>query len=258
MFTKYPDLRCFPMQFQQKIVLVTGGSSGLGFAIAEEFASQGATVIITGRRQSQLDDAVGRLGALASSVCTDITNLDNLASLFSHIRAIHGRIDVLIANAGIGEIEPLGAITEAGFDRIFSTNVKGTTFTIQGALPLMPKGSSVVIIGSTASINPGPGLSVYGATKAALRALVRSWILDIKGSGVRINLLSPGPVDTQSLRDVLGENAQDVIDILSEKSTLGRIGQAHEIGKAALFLASDASSYVNGAELFADGGASQV
>lgn len=246
------------MQFHNKVVLVTGGSSGLGFAIAEEFASQGATVIITGRRQSQLDDAVGRLGALTSAVCTDITNLDNLASLFSHIRAAHGRIDVLIANAGIGAIEPLGAITEAGFDRIFSTNVRGTTFTIQGALPLMPKGSSVVIIGSTASINPGPGLSVYGATKAALRALVRSWILDIKGSGVRINLLSPGPVDTQSLRDVLGENAQDVIDILSEKSTLGRIGQAHEIGKAALFLASDASSYVNGAELFADGGASQV
>lgn len=171
---------------------------------------------------------------------------------------MHGRIDVLIANAGTGEIEPLGAITEAGFDRLFTTNVKGTTFTVQGALPLMGKGSSIVVIGSTASINPGPGLSVYGATKAALRSLVRSWILDIKGSGVRINLLSPGPVDTPSLRNVLGENAQEVIDALSEKSTLGRIGQAYEIGQAALFLASDASSYVNGAELFADGGASQV
>lgn len=246
------------MQFHNKVVLVTGGSSGLGFAIAEAFASQGATLIITGRRQPQLDDAVSRLGENASSVCTDISNPADLTELFGYIRGVHGRIDVLIANAGIGAIEPLGAITEAEFDRVFTTNVKGTTFTVQAALPLMAKGSSIVIIGSTASINPGPGLSVYGATKAALRALVRSWILDIKGSGVRINLLSPGPVNTQSLRDVLGENAQQVIDVLSEKSTLGRIGEAQEIGHAALFLASDASSYINGAELFADGGASQV
>jgi len=246
------------MQFTNKVVLVTGGSSGLGFAIAEAFASEGATLVITGRRQPQLADAVSRLGKHASAVCTDISNPADLAELFDNIRVVHGRIDVLIANAGIGAIEPLGAITEAGFDRVFTTNVKGTTFTVQGSLPLMGKGSSVVIIGSTASINPGPGLSAYGATKAALRALVRSWILDIKGSGVRINLLSPGPVNTQSLRDVLGENAHQVIDALSEKSTLGRIGEPHEIGQAALFLASDASSYINGAELFADGGASQI
>lgn len=246
------------MLFENKVVLVTGGSSGLGFAIAEAFASQGAKLVITGRRQPQLDEAVKSLGENASAVCADISNPGDLTELFSHISGVHGRIDVLIANAGTGEIEPLGAITEAGFDRLFTTNVKGTTFTVQGALPLMGKGSSVVVIGSTASINPGPGLSVYGATKAALRSLVRSWILDIKGSGVRINLLSPGPVDTPSLRNVLGENAQEAIDALSEKSTLGRIGQAYEIGQAALFLASDASSYVNGAELFADGGASQV
>ncbi|VVN14647.1 Gluconate 5-dehydrogenase [Pseudomonas fluorescens] len=246
------------MLFNKKVVLVTGGSSGLGFAIAEAFASQGATLIITGRRQAQLDDAVSRLGVQASSVCADISRPADLDALFAHIQAVHGRIDVLIANAGTGAIEPLGAITVAGFDELFTTNVKGTTFTVQGALPLMGKGSSIVIIGSTASINPGPGLGVYGATKAAIRALVRSWIVDIKGSGVRINVLSPGPVNTQSLRDVLGENAQQIIDVLSEKSTLGRIGQADEIGQAALFLASDASSYVNGAELFADGGASQV
>lgn len=246
------------MQFKNKVVLVTGGSSGLGFAIAEAFASQGADLIITGRRQPQLDEAVSRLGGNASAVRTDISDPTALGELFAHIRAIHGRIDVLIANAGMGEIEALGAITEAGFDRVFATNVKGTTFTVQGALPLMGEGSSVVIIGSTSSINPGPGMSIYGATKAALRAMVRSWILDIKGSGVRINLLSPGPVDTPSLRDVLGENAQQVIDVFNEKSTLGRIGEAHEIGQSALFLASDASSYINGAELFADGGASQV
>ena len=246
------------MQFTNKVVLVTGGSSGLGFAIAEAFANEGATLVITGRRQPQLADAVSRLGKHASAVCTDISNPADLAELFDHIRMLHGRIDVLIANAGIGAIEPLGAITEAGFDSVFTTNVKGTTFTVQGALPLMGKGSSVVIIGSTSSINPGPGMSAYGATKAALRALVRSWILDIKGSGVRINLLSPGPVNTQSLRDVLGENAHQVIDALSEKSTLGRIGEPHEIGQAVLFLASDASSYINGTELFADGGASQI
>jgi len=246
------------MQFKNKVVLVTGGSSGLGFAIAEVFASQGADLIITGRRQPQLDEAVSRLGENASAVRTDISNPADLAELFTHISAVHGRIDVLVANAGMGEIEPLGAITEAGFDRVFATNVKGTTFTVQGALPLMGEGSSIVIIGSTSSINPGPGMSLYGATKAALRAMVRSWILDIKGSGVRINLLSPGPVDTPSLRDVLGDNAQQAIDVFNEKSTLGRIGQAYEIGQAALFLASDASSYINGAELFADGGASQV
>jgi len=246
------------MRFTNKVVVVTGGSSGLGFAIAEAFASEGATLVITGRRQRQLADAVGRLGKHASAVCTDISNPADLAALFDKIRVAYGRIDVLIANAGIGAIEPLGAITEAGFDKVFTTNVKGTTFTVQGSLPLMGNGSSVLIIGSTASINPGPGLGAYGATKAALRALVRSWILDIKGSGVRMNLLSPGPVNTQSLRDVLGENAQQVIDGLSERSTLGRIGEAHEIGQAALFLASDASSYINGAELFADGGASQI
>lgn len=246
------------MQFKNKVVLITGGSSGLGFAIAEVFVSQGAEVIITGRRQPQLDEAVSRLGGNVSAVRTDISSPAELADLYTHISAVHGRIDVLIANAGMGEVEPLGAITEAGFDRVFATNVKGTTFTIQGALPLMGEGSSIVIIGSTSSINPGPGMSVYGATKAALRAMLRSWILDIKGSGVRINLLSPGPVDTPSLRDVLGENAQQVIDVFKEKSTLGRIGQAHEIGQAVLFLASDASSYINGAELFADGGASQV
>lgn len=246
------------MQFKNKVVLITGGSSGLGFAIAQVFVSQGADVIITGRRQPQLDEAVSRLGGNVSAVRTDISSPAELADLYTHISAIHGRIDVLIANAGMGEVEPLGAITEAGFDRVFATNVKGTTFTVQGALPLMGEGSSIVIIGSTSSINPGPGMSVYGATKAALRAMVRSWILDIKGSGVRINLLSPGPVDTPSLRDVLGENAQQVIDVFKEKSTLGRIGQAHEIGQAALFLASDASSYINGTELFVDGGASQV
>ncbi|WP_106477905.1 SDR family NAD(P)-dependent oxidoreductase [Phytohalomonas tamaricis] len=246
------------MQFKDKVVLVTGGSSGLGLAIAQEFAEQGARVVITGRRQEQLNEVVTSLGDDAVAIAADVSNASDLAGLFSRIESLHGRIDILVANAGMGEITPLGTITEATFDRVFNTNVKGVTFTVQGALPLMPKGSSIVIIGSTASMNPGPGLSVYGATKAALRAMVRSWILDIKGSGIRINLLSPGPVDTQSLRSMLADDAEQIIQTFSEKSTLGRIGEAHEIGKAVAFLASDASSYINGVELFADGGASQV
>ena len=246
------------MSFEDKVVLVTGGSSGLGLAIAREFIGQGARVVITGRRQEQLDEALAGLGDKAVAMTADVSNATDLAGLFSRIESLHGRIDVLIANAGTGEITPLGKITEASFDRLFNINVKGVTFTVQGALPLMPQGASIVIIGSTASMNPGPGLSVYGATKAALRAMVRSWILDIKGSGVRINLLSPGPVDTQSLRSMLADDAEQIIQAFSEKSTLGRIGEAQEIGKAAAFLASDASSYINGVELFADGGASQV
>jgi len=246
------------MSFKNKVVLVTGGASGLGLAIAQELAGQGALLVITGRRQAPLDEALKSLGEQAIAVKADVSSLSDLTALFSQIKDHHGRLDVLVANAGKGELEPLGAITEASFERIFATNVKGVTFTVQGALPLMGKGGSIVIIGSTASINPGPGLSVYAGTKAALRALVRSWVVDIKGSGVRINLLSPGPVNTESLHDMLGDHAQDVIASLSEKSTLGRIGQASEIGTAVAFLASDASSYINGVELFADGGASQI
>ena len=246
------------MSFKNKVVLVTGGASGLGLAIAQELAGQGALLVITGRRQAPLDEALKSLGEQAIAVKADVSSLSDLTALFSQIKDHHGRLDVLVANAGKGELEPLGAITEASFERIFATNVKGVIFTVQGALPLMGKGGSIVIIGSTASINPGPGLSVYAGTKAALRALVRSWVVDIKGSGVRINLLSPGPVNTESLHDMLGDHAQDVIASLSEKSTLGRIGQASEIGTAVAFLASDASSYINGVELFADGGASQI
>jgi len=246
------------MHFRDKVVLVTGGSSGLGLGIAKEFAAQGAYLVITGRRQEQLDSAVAELGERAVSVVADVCNSSDLANLFTQTESRHGRIDVLVANAGMGEIAPLGNITEAHFDRAFNTNVKGITFTVQGALPLMGEGGSIVIIGSTASIDPGPGLSVYGATKAALRALVRSWILDIKGQGLRINLLSPGPVDTDSLRNMLAEHAEAVINALCERSTIGRIGHVHEIGKSVAFLASDAASYINGVELFADGGASQI
>jgi NAD(P)-dependent dehydrogenase (short-subunit alcohol dehydrogenase family) len=246
------------MSFQGKIAVVTGGSSGIGFAIASHLVTQGATVIITGRRQKQLDDAVTSIGGSVSAIKADTGNLEELATMYRAIEATHGRIDVLVANAGTGDVAVLGKLTEAHFDRIFDTNVKGVTFSIQGALPLMPQGASVVIIGSTASMDPGPGLSVYGASKAALRNLVRSWIQEIKPSGVRINIVSPGPVDTQSLRGMFADNVEETLAFLRSRSMVGRIGQPEEIARAVAFVASQDAGYINGIELFLDGGASQI
>jgi NAD(P)-dependent dehydrogenase (short-subunit alcohol dehydrogenase family) len=248
------------MAFKDKVALVTGGSSGIGLAIARELAADGARVIITGRGQARLDAALKTIGTGASAIRGDVSQLSDHAALVAQITRDHGRIDVLIANVGVGEIAPLGAITEAAYDRMFNTNVKGVLFTVQHALPLMREGSAVVIVGSTASMDPGPGLSVYGATKAALRNLVRSWILDLKGRGIRINVLSPGPVNTQSLRGIFPSPAaaEAALAGLNERSTIGRIGEPEEIARAVAFLASDAASYINGVELFADGGASQV
>lgn len=246
------------MSFKNKIAVVTGGATGLGFGIASHLAAQGATVVITGRRQQQLDEAVAAIGANASAIKADISNLAELDALYREIKATHGRIDVLVANAGVGYLAPLGAITEAHYDQIFNTNVKGVTFTVQGALPLMPSGASIVIIGSTASIDPGPGLSVYGASKAALRNLVRSWIQEIKPTGVRINLVSPGPVDTPSLRGMFPDSVDETLAFLRGRSMVGRIGEPQDIARAVAFVASEQSGYINGVELFLDGGASQI
>lgn len=246
------------MSFLQKVAVVTGGTSGIGLAIAQELASQGAKVIITGRNAAKLNVAVETLGGDAQGVQAETSNLTDLDRLYGHVKAKHGRLDLLVANAGAGEIVPLASITEEHFDRTFDGNVKGVTFSVQKALPLMGSGSAIVIIGSTSSIQPGPGLSVYGGTKAALRAMVRGWVMDIKGSGIRINILSPGPTDTASLRSFLGNQAEEAIAYLGDRSTIGRIGQPEEIARAVAFLGSDAASYINGAELFADGGASQV
>ena len=248
------------MLFADKVAVVTGGSSGIGLAIARELAREGAQVVITGRRQQQLDEAVRAIGDRVSALRADVSKPAELEALVARLRERHGRLDVLVANAGGGVIEPLGSVTEAAFDRMFGTNVKGVLFTVQHALPLMKPGSAVVIVGSTCSIQPGGGMGVYGATKAALRALVRSWVLDIKGSGVRINILSPGPVNTASLRETFPTPAEAdaAVAFLATRSTIGRIGEPEEIARAVSFLASDAASYINGVELFADGGASQV
>jgi NAD(P)-dependent dehydrogenase (short-subunit alcohol dehydrogenase family) len=243
---------------QDKIALVTGGSSGIGFAIAHKLVSQGMRVIITGRRKEALDDAIAALGERATSIVADVTSLPGLDNLFEEVKATFGRIDTLVANAGGGIHAPLGQITEAAYDQQFDTNVKGIVFTVQGALPLMSAGASIVIVGSTASIDPGPTMSIYGATKAAVRNLVRSWVSDLKGTGIRLNIVSPGPTNTASLRDAFGDQAEEGLAFLKNKSPIGRIGEPEEIAQVAAFLASDAASYVNGVELFADGGASQV
>lgn len=246
------------MSFRDKVAVVTGGTSGIGLAIAQELIAKGAKVIVTGRDQEKLDAAVATLGGAAEGVRAETESLADLDRLYDHVKIGHGRLDLLVANAGAGEIVPLADVTEAHFDRAFDANVKGVTFSVQKALPLMGEGGAIVVIGSTASFRPEPGMSVYAGTKAALRAMVRGWVLDIKGSGVRINLVSPGPTDTASLRSFFGTHADEALAYLNSRSTIGRIGQPEEIARAVAFLGSDAASYVNGTELFVDGGASQV
>ncbi|KZX53178.1 oxidoreductase [Erythrobacter sp. HI00D59] len=246
------------MKDEAKVALITGGSSGIGMAIARKMTDLGMRVIITGRRRAVLDQAVTALGGKACGMVADVADLASLKSLFDRVRTQFGRIDVLVANAGGGVHAPLGQISEAAFDQQFATNVKGVVFTVQGALPLLESGASIVIVGSTASIDPGPTMSIYGATKAAVRNLVRSWVSDLKGTGIRLNIVSPGPTNTRSLRDAFGEQAEEGLHFLQSKSPMGRIGEPEEIAEVVAFLASDAASYVNGIELFADGGASQA
>ncbi len=242
----------------ERIAIVTGGGSGIGLAIAKKLANEGARVVITGRRQAVLDEAVASLGSSAVGIVADVSQAPSLEALYAEVRRLFGRIDVLVVSAGGGVHAPLGQITEAQIDQQFSTNVKGVVLTIQGALDLLVPGSSVVIIGSTASMDPGPTMSIYGGTKAAVRNMVRSWVAELKGRGIRINILSPGPTNTDSLREAFGDKAEEGLAFLTAKSPLGRIGEPGEIASAVAFLASDAASYINGVELFADGGASQT
>lgn len=246
------------LHLNQKIAVVTGGSSGIGFSIARQLAAEGAVVVVTARRQDALDKAVAAIGGSTVGIAADVGQASSLRALYAQVRERFGRIDVLIANAGGGVHAPLGQITEDQMDQLFSTNVKGVVLTVQGALPLLGAGSSVVIVGSSASMDPGPTMSIYGGTKAAIRNMVRSWVAELKGSGIRINLLSPGPTNTESLRAAFGEHAEEGLAFLRAKSPLGRIGEPEEIASAVAFLASDAASYINGVELFADGGASQT
>jgi len=247
------------MSFEGKVALVTGGSSGIGLGIAKELATLGATVIITGRQIEKLDAAVEEIGGHAKGIKADVSNLQELDTLYAAIKSEYSRLDILVANAGFGILAPLGAITEQQYDSIFDTNLKGVIFTVQKALPLMGSGGAVVLIGSTASIQPGGSMSVYGATKAGLRNLARSWIEDIRGTGIRINVVSPGPIKTQSLHDYFPDDKRDeIMAYLETRSTVGRLGETKDIAKAVAFLAGEDAGYINGVELIVDGGASQV
>lgn len=246
------------MNFKDKIALVTGGSSGIGLGIADALAKQGARVIITGRDAAKLENAANKIGSEASWLAVDSTSVAEIDTMFATLRKDHGRLDIVVANAGGGTIIKLGSITGEQVDKTFATNVKGVIFTVQGALPLMQQGGSITIVGSTASFNPPPGMSVYGASKAAVRNLVRAWIQEIKGSGVRINVVSPGPVHTPGLDAFVGDQADAIYSFMKEQSTVGRIGTPEDIAAAVSFLASETAGYVNGVELFVDGGASQI
>lgn len=242
-----------------KIALVTGGTSGIGLASAKELAEQGAMVFITGRRQAELDAAVSEIGSAATGIRADASVLSDLDAVYAQISKSAGHLDILFANAGGGDMQPLGAITEEHFDRIFGTNVRGVLFTVQKALPLLREGGSVILTGSTTSIQGTESFSVYSASKAAVRNFVRSWALDLKGRGIRVNVVSPGPVRTPGLGGLVpDEHRQGLFDALAAQVPLGRLGEPEEIGKVVAFLASDSASFINGTELFVDGGMAQV
>ncbi|QYE33407.1 MULTISPECIES: SDR family oxidoreductase [Sphingosinicellaceae] len=239
-----------------KIALITGGTSGIGLATAQLLAAEGATVVITGRRQEALEAAVAAVpGAVGYRI--DSADLGELTALFARIDETFGRIDVLFVNAGGGSLSPIGAITEADYHDAFDRNVKGVLFTVQMALPLLARGASIILNGSTAAAKATAGFSVYSASKAAVHAFTRNWMIDLKGRGIRINTLVPGPTATPGLRGLAGRDPamqQALLDQMALGVPMERVGQPGEIAQAVLFLASDAASFVTGSELFVDGG----
>ena len=243
-----------------KVAVITGGNSGIGLATAQRLASEGAFVFITGRRKPELDVAVKLIGKNVTAVQGDVSNLADLDRLYTSVRQQKGRIDILFANAGLGEFAPLGAITEAHYDKTFNANVKGVLFTVQKALPLFADGGSIILNASIVSIKGTPALSVYSATKAALRSFARNWTLDLKDRKIRVNAVSPGPIDTPGLNS-LGANAEQTAQFKAAMVSavpMGRLGTSDEIAKAVSFLASDDSSFITGIELFVDGGMAQI
>jgi NAD(P)-dependent dehydrogenase (short-subunit alcohol dehydrogenase family) len=246
-------------KLEGKVALITGGSIGIGFAAARRFVAEGAHVFITGRRQAELDAAVAELGGNATAVRGDVSKLADLDRLVATIRSTKGRLDIVFANAGIAERAPIAEVTEEAFDRMFDINVKGALFTVQQALPLLRDGGTIILSSSVVGSKGIPNTSVYSATKAALRSFARTFASELRARQIRVNVVSPGPIDTPGLRGLNdGADADRLAQAYNANVPLGRLGRVDEIANAVLFLASDEASYVNGSELFVDGGMAQI
>ncbi len=247
-------------QLDAKVAVITGANSGIGLAAARRFTKEGAHVFMTARRGKELDAAVTAVGGKARGIQCDVSRLTELERLFAIIREEAGSIDVLFANAGGGSFAALGSITEEHFDSTFATNVRGTLFTVQMALPLLKDGASIILTGSTAAITGTPAFSVYSASKAAIRNFARSWILDLAPRRIRVNVLAPGSTSTPGWHGLATspEIDRQMVQMVEQTNPLGRLADVDEVASAALFLASDNSSFVNGIELFVDGGSAQI
>ena len=247
-------------KLEGKVAVITGGNSGIGLATAKRFVEEGAHVVITGRREKELKEAAAFIGKNVTTVAGDVTRLEDLDRLYAVVKEKHGHIDVLFANAGWGEVAPIEAATEAHFDKTFDLNAKGQFFTVQKALPLFKDGGSIILNSSVANVMGLPAFTVYAASKAAVRSFARGWAMELKDRKIRVNSVSPGPIETPALEKagLTPEQAEQAAAQFATQVPLGRRGKPEEIAAAVVFLASDESSYITGVDLAVDGGMAQV